>query len=480
MATNVPRPEFTARGFEAPTESEILQGVLQDFNDAFGGNLNTQLDTPQGQLASSEASIVGNVDNDFAFLTQMFDPAFATGRYQDALARIYFIERVGSEPTVLEIVCSGLTGVTIPVGALIQDAADNIYSCSGSGPIGVDGTVTLQFAALVPGVIAIPSSDQVSIYQAQAGWDGVKCAGGVVGNATETRAQFEERRAESVASNSLGSIPSIKGSVLEVTNILDVYVTDNSSGTGPVIKGGVSLKKNSVYIAAVGGLDADVAEAIWRKKMPGCDMNGNTVVAVEDTTGYSAPYPSYNITFERPSSLAIMFKVTMVNGAQVPSDVVTQVQNALLSAFAGGDGGVRARIGSTIYASRYVTPILALGFWAQIASIEVGSANDPAARVSGSISGSVLTVTAVSSGTLAVGQTLASGSALGGTAVILPGTKISSLGTGTGGVGTYNLSRSHNVPAGVVIASLADNDSTAVNIDQVPTLSANNIEVALL
>ena len=60
------------------------------------------------------------------------------------------------------------------------------------------------------------------------------------------------------------------------------------------------------------------------------------------------------------------------------------------------------------------------------------------AVVTGSIAGTVLTVTAVTSGTLAVGQIIT------GTNV-LPGTRITALGTGTGGTGTYTVSQSQTV-----------------------------------
>ena len=51
--TSVPQPTFGATGFQAPAESDILAGVLADMSAALGGNLNTALSTPQGQLASS-------------------------------------------------------------------------------------------------------------------------------------------------------------------------------------------------------------------------------------------------------------------------------------------------------------------------------------------------------------------------------------------------------------------------------------------
>lgn len=67
------------------------------------------------------------------------------------------------------------------------------------------------------------------------------------------------------------------------------------------------------------------------------------------------------------------------------------------------------------------------------------SGNPPAgASATGSISGTTLTVTGVTSGTLAVGQPLS------GTGVTA-GTTITALGTGTGGVGTYTVSQSQTV-----------------------------------
>ncbi|MEX3961016.1 hypothetical protein AB4Y42_02180 [Paraburkholderia sp. EG286B] len=62
--------------------------------------------------------------------------------------------------------------------------------------------------------------------------------------------------------------------------------------------------------------------------------------------------------------------------------------------------------------------------------------NPLAASFTGSISGTTLTVSAVASGSLAVGQYL-QGAA--------PGTTITALGTGTGGVGTYTVSISQTV-----------------------------------
>lgn len=474
MATNVPIPDFGAHGFVTPAQSLILAGILADMNIAFGGGLNLSLTTPQGQLATSEASIVGNVYDIFAELSNQVDPAFANGRYQDAIARIYFLERRGAEPTVVQATCSGLTGVNIPEGALAVADDGNIYTCTGSGTIDGGGTVTVPFACNVLGPIACPAGSLNAIYQAIPGWDSVtNAADGVIGNDTESRLQFELRREESVAINAVGTLNAIQASVLAVDGVLDAYVTENSGGSGATV-GGVSLVAHSIYVAAVGGSGAEVAQAIWRKKPPGAAYNGNTTVTVEDTNGsYSQPYPSYAVKFQIPDELSILFVVNIINSAQVPANAVTLVQNAIIAAFAGSDGSARARIGSTLYATRYVPPVVALGAWAQVSSLYVGSNNTPLATVTGSIGGTTMTVTAVASGTLAVGQTV-SGSG------ITVGTRITALGTGVGGTGTYTVSNSQAVPSTTIKAALAASGSAVARIDQVPVISASEILVNLI
>ena len=151
-----------------------------------------------------------------------------------------------------------------------------------------------------------------------------------------------------------------------------------------------------------------------------------------------------------------------------------QIQAAIIAAFAGSDGGARARIGSTLLATRYIGPVVQLGSWAQVISLLVGSNNTPGAVFTGSVAGDVLTVSAVASGVIAVGQTISD--ALGG---IIPGTIITALGSGTGGTGTYTLSNSQGVGSRTIMAARPTLNSVTVNINQVPTISAANISVTL-
>lgn len=373
MTTNVPPVEFTPDGLVVPQEAEILAGVQADLNEAFGGNLNPALNTPQGQLASSWAAIVSDANAQFVSLINNVNPDTADGVYQDAIARIYFLERSPGVPTNVACQCLGDFGTVIPAGSLAQDTSGNRYICTDGGTIPISGTVTLNFANLEDGPIACPAGTLTTIYKAVPGWDTINnSADGVLGRLVESRAEFEFRRENSVAVNAKGSKEAIYGAVFSVEDVLDVFVTENV--TDVTVNMGATnypVLPHSVYVAVVGGEGEEIANAIYTKKDLGCNTNGNTTVVVPDTS-YTPPYPTYTIKFNRPTPLPIKFAVSIQQSTALPADIVTLVKSAIIAAFNGADGSARIRIGGLILASKFYTPVNALGPQVSILSIKIG------------------------------------------------------------------------------------------------------------
>lgn len=394
MPSSVPDPVFGPTGFTAPQSADILKAVCTDLNNAFGGKLNldpvnnpSSLSTPQGQIASTIAALIASKNASFLFYTSQLDPRFAFGRMQDAIGEIYFLQRIPATPTTVTCTCTGLSGTVIPVGAQVQDTAGNIYSCVSGGTIPIGGSISLSFANIVTGPVPCLSGTVTQIYSSVSGWSGVINPGGTdtlpatLGRNVETQQQFEYRRQNSVAVNSFGRPQSMyaavfaSGATLNPPNVpTDVYVVDNPSGSSVVI-GGVTLLPHSIYVAAVGGDNQSIANAIFSKKDTGCDYNGNTTVTVQDTT-YSPPI-SYNVTFQRPTALPIYFDVKIAANPNLPVGLTALVQAAIVSASTGGDGGPPMRIGSTIYSSRYYAVVAAIDPNIHILSISVGTAPSP-------------------------------------------------------------------------------------------------------
>lgn len=372
LVSNVPKPEFTAAGLVLPAESDILAGVQADIDSAFGGGVNASLETPQGQLASSESAVIADKNAQLAYVVNQLDPDYASGEFQDAIGKYYFLTRKGATATSVTVTLTGIAGTVVPALSLAQDVNGNTYANSGDVTIGAGGTVSATFNNIVTGPIPCAAGSLTQIYQAIPGWDAItNPAAGVLGQDVESRADFEYRRKNSVALNANGSKQAIAANVFNVTGVTDVYVDENVTDA-TVNRGSTNypMLPHSLYVAVVGGADADIANAIWLRKNDGSNMNGTVTVNVPDTS-YSVPYPTTPITFVRPSSLAIKFVVQIVNNPLLPANIITLIQNAIIARFTGADGSSRERIGSYIFASKYYGAIAGLSPYLSVLTITV-------------------------------------------------------------------------------------------------------------
>ena len=383
LTSSVPSIEFTPAGLVIPTDAAILNGVQADINDAFGGGLNPALETPQGQLASSQTAVISDKNSEIALIVNQVDPQYADGRYQDSIGRIYFINRKPATATSVTCTLGGAVGTTVPAGTLAQDTNGNIYASTGVAVIPVGGTIAQEFQNIVTGEIPCPANTLTRVYQAVPGWDTItNAADGTIGHAVESRADFEFRRKNSVALNGRSTPQAIYANVFDVDGVLDCYVIDNPLNT-TVNTGSTNypVAPHSVYVAVVGGLDADVAQAIWEKKDVGCDYNGNTSVNVMDTSGYSYPQPIYTVKFQRPAALPIKFAVQIVNNPLLPPSTTADVKAAIIARFNGVDGTLRERIGSMVLSSRYYGAIALVNPNIALLSVLIGTTTPTVTQV---------------------------------------------------------------------------------------------------
>ena len=90
-------------GLVAPDTAAIRDAVAADWINAFNtGDGSPQLDTeaatPAGQCIDSETAYLAQANADLLFLANMFNPLVSEGVWQDALAKIYFIQRKTALP----------------------------------------------------------------------------------------------------------------------------------------------------------------------------------------------------------------------------------------------------------------------------------------------------------------------------------------------------------------------------------------------
>lgn len=373
-----------ATGLYAPATSEIRDGVADDWTQAFFDPdlppLDTEPTTPAGQLVDAEVAEIEAKNAELLYLSNQFNPQVAEGRWQDALGYIYFLQRKLDEPTVVTCQLSGLNGTVIPYGALVQSLNGYTLICNRSVTIGSTGAAETTFRVAENGPIEIPPHSVTAIVTTIPGWDTVdNAAAGAVGRDLETRSEFEARRAASVAANAHGSTGALFGTIANIPGVLDVQVLENI-GPNPVVKFGVTVPGHGVTVCVYGGEDEAIARAIYNKKDNGCDTGGNAPI-VYTAAGYHNAVYEYLIM--RPQTVNFWIKVTLGAGNMPSLAQIAALKEALYQDFYGlnkQSGNARIGLASTVYASRFYCPAMAVVGIKSIQSIEIAlSATAPGA-----------------------------------------------------------------------------------------------------
>jgi len=380
LTTSVPDISWVSTGIVLPLESNILAGVLADMNTAFSGNMSQSLSSPQGQLAQAFTAVIGDKNSTIAYIVNQVDPDNSSGRWQDAIGRIYFQERIPGSGTVVQATCTGLVNTLIPAGSIARDTSGNLYASTADAIIPASGSVVVQFQCIVFGPIVCPVGALNKIYKSVTGWDTISNASaGVPGTLVESRQAFELRRSQSVAINAVNSVQAVMAAVLSVPDVIDAYVTDNSTNASVTIGAtNYTMIANSILVSVAGGSAAAIAQAIWSKKSLGCSYNGNQTYTYTDMSNpQGPPWPTYTVKWLQPTATPTYVTVHIASNSNLPANITTLVQQAVQAAFNGTDGGSKARIGSSINAGRFYAGIYAISPYINITSLTIGTSASP-------------------------------------------------------------------------------------------------------
>lgn len=361
-------------GVELPSTQEIREDLGEKIQQAFQTSpndplLNIEPSSPMGQVLDLIVAEIEAKNSEIAFLANMANPETATGKYLDALAALYGLDRKISEPTVVNCVLTGLKGTVIPYGAIAQDTLGNQYRHSAANGAQIDdtGSVTTTFTAINHGPLEVAAGSVNRIVTTIAGWDSItNPTAGVIGRDEETDAELRNRMIGSYAVNATGYVEAIEANLAALEGVLDVRVLENPTNA-EITQYGVSIEPHSILIAIVGGEDSDIARTIYQRKDVGCGTTGDYEVQFIDETYYNATY-NYKIVRPQNQSLkiSVAFFGTSMNETEKNNVIQAIIQDAL-----GQGANDRISLASTVYASRFYQSIQSQTS-APIAQIQVG------------------------------------------------------------------------------------------------------------
>ncbi len=366
----------TDKGLLVEDTETIRLEVQNAFKAAFGDSLDVCASSPQGQIIDSITAMIVDRDNQMLELTNQLDPSKNEGIYQEAIGHLYFLERKSASKTIVKCICYGLRGTSIPKSSIVKSVDNYLFYSVDDAIIGENGEVEIYFECEEYGSIPINAEDINSIVSVISGFDSViNLESGITGSEEETRAEFEQRRALSVAKNSQGSVSALTGEIAAIDNIIDYLILENAYNTS-IVQNGVEIDPHSLYICVLGGSNTDIAKAIYTKKDMGCGTSYNNVNNIEIThvdESSNAQY-SYNIT--RPYVLDFYIKVQISLQDYASFDLENRIKSALIDNFYGinQDSYNALRIGEKVLASRFYFSLLSQGI-NELVSLKISTDN---------------------------------------------------------------------------------------------------------
>jgi len=307
--------------------SDILAAVQAEWTVALGTNLITTPSTPQGVLIAQETQARTNVMNNNAALANQINPNVAGGVFLKAICALFNIPIPAATYTTVTATLSGVAGTIIAAGTQATTGAGDIFQLISPVKIGVGGTVSGNFQALVSGAIpcSAGSLSNIAIQTAVIGWESItNPLAGVIGISALSDAQIRTLRNNTLGANGVSSVAAQISALYLVPGVTSLAYLENNTNVPQTING-IYLVANSVWACVSGGTPAAIGAALLAGKTAGAAWNGaQGVTVIEAASGQS-----YQVLYDVPTPVPILVRITLSQGTSTANLSVSGPQAVL-------------------------------------------------------------------------------------------------------------------------------------------------------
>lgn len=324
---------ISAAGFNRPTLDEIRQAIKDKFKEKFGVVISGVLYTPSLEPESflgALAEIIAEVKNDLYEDTEDSYYSAYVGT-----ANGVQLERVGLPTTrnpatkaEVDITFTGVAATNIPAGYQVETEDKRKYATIAASVISGGGTVTVACLAVVAGLAGNAPDESITFIPVPLA--GVATAinntPATGGTDIESDASYRDRIIDAREAGITSSLAAIINKVREVLNVVDVQGYEN--GTPYFLNG---LPAGSFQMTVRGGLDEDIARAIYDSRPAGVSSEGTTSVQIYDVANNA-----HTEKFSRVVDKEIWVLATLTVNSLYVSGISNDVVRQLIMNYIGG------------------------------------------------------------------------------------------------------------------------------------------------
>lgn len=315
---------LTDAGFRRPTYAELLDALEYKARELFGARANLTVRSPLGIFLRIFAWVLNLL---FSTLEDVYNSRFvdtAVGSSLLHLGRMIGIRLLGAQKAMGYLTFHGDDNVEVPEGFLAETTAGVQYVTLSAGVI-TGGSVTLPASAAVAGPDGNTAEKTIkNITNPKLGIKSVENEKAFEGGRnTETDDEFRERYYRSV--DFAGGV-NIDAIIAEVLGKVEAVIAVTGEENDTDFESSTGLPPHSFEIVAYGGLDEDIARAIYRRKAAGIQTFGNTMVPVVTAAG-----GIYEVHFSRPAPVNVWVRVfNLKTDSKFPLDGIERIKEAII------------------------------------------------------------------------------------------------------------------------------------------------------
>ena len=332
------KPFIDSEGIHIPTYQETLDYLVDRYKAIYGEEIYLAEDAPDYQMMSVFARCL----DDYAALCvddyNSRNIQYATGNQLDLLLPLIAMKRNSATASKATLLLTGEVGTVVPAGSKAIDEDGNLWDTQEDVTIGFVSQVTEVLAVCeTKGAIRAAAGTINRIYSAVNGWTGVTNPNAAIpGKDTETDAEVRSRQRYVVGSYSVTSSEAIIGTLMDLDGVIDAVIKINDTSTEDAV---THIPGHSFSCVVYGGDDAEIAQAIYRKKAPGIGTYGSETVTIMDSYG-----TEHDIKFNRPEDVETNFVVTIRTLANYDQTLTEEIITNVIGGFVEDNGLGKAMI----------------------------------------------------------------------------------------------------------------------------------------
>jgi uncharacterized phage protein gp47/JayE len=322
---------ITEQGFVRKPYSVILQ-ELQDqarLGEFFGPDVDLSDASPVGLSIKLKA---WTIDRQWALAEEVYYSLWletAEGVSLDRVTGLGLVSRNPARHSLVKLEYSGEPGTLVPASSQAETAQNVVFETIEEGVLDENGTVTVWARCTRSGTIGnVPHDSVTSIKEPILDVDAVNNPADASGGRPIVSDPDLRDTYESLPLSTGSSVDAVFRAVSSVVGVTNVRVIENKGN----ITDQNGIPPRSISAVINGGLDADIAEAIFLKTSAGIETSGAVSVEITDSQGMAQV-----VRFSRPVSVNVYLIYNIVTNSNWSDESITVMKRNAVKYIGGID-----------------------------------------------------------------------------------------------------------------------------------------------